>query len=206
MLKPIEPTTPDRIEAGSSAEAQARAVRPSRRKPRAEKASPIRWSKSLRPVPQIPSRIMRLKDLHALMDATSGEVIRFMLDVVTNPVNPWHKAWGPEFAKELLKATTPKRKEISGAEGGDLFQALFGTAGQRASQPEPTHFDVEIVPTGHETSMSLDTVGGGQAERLDDTRTHNVKTGGIMGDEKEEQTAEEATEEAGEEASEESEG
>lgn len=62
-----------------------------------------------------------------ITDALNNHAINgldLLWKVASDPDHEWHKQWGFKALQELVRAAAPKRKEMSGPEGGPLELSL----------------------------------------------------------------------------------
>lgn len=68
------------------------------------------------------------REISRVMDDHSVKGLALLWTIAVQEEHPWHKRYGFEALRELVRATTPKRKEISGHDGGPIefnLKSLF---------------------------------------------------------------------------------
>lgn len=66
----------------------------------------------------------RPRELRDAMDHYSVEGLTLMWEIATDPQHEWHKKFGFDALKHLVSHCAPKRKEITGGEGGPVTLSL----------------------------------------------------------------------------------
>lgn len=64
------------------------------------------------------------KELSKVLDSYTGMSLELAWRIANDPEHPMHQRFGFEALKLIVQSTTPKRKEISGVDGGPIELSL----------------------------------------------------------------------------------